>query len=155
MVPAEGVLTQKQGVAGKAILLRRRNIRINRYKFVRSARWLTFANNKIYHPMAKTRLTPFARLFLFLLVLLPAAYFGSSYYNGEDPVAKIKDYLGVEQTSVVTEVAPPASATDSAPAAAPATFENVQDLRAEMKNLKAELAIAQERLARCQAENVE
>lgn len=107
--------------------------------------------------MAKTKLTPFARLFLFLIILLPAAYFGASYYNGEDPVANIKGYLGMEDNGAVAPA--PASTTSSAPASAPsdapATFENVQNLRAEIKNLKAELSIAEERLARCKAENVE
>ena len=104
--------------------------------------------------MAKTKLTGFSRLLLFMLFLLPAAYFGASYYNGEDPVANLKRVFGMETT---TEVSSPAATTiTSEPAAAPpATFENVQDLRAELKNLKAELAIARERLARCQAKDVE
>jgi len=106
--------------------------------------------------MAKTKLTGFARLLLFLIVLLPAAYFGASYYRGEDPVANIKNVLGMDNT----EVSAPSSSTVTAPAPPPgeeppATFENVQNLRAEVKNLKAELAIARERLARCQTENVE
>lgn len=104
--------------------------------------------------MARTKMTGFSRMLLFLIVLLPAAYFGASYYNGEDPIANIKDMLGMEQTASA-----PASTTQPAPAAAPedapATFENVQNLRAEIKNLKSELAIAEERLARCKASNVE
>lgn len=43
---------------------------------------------------ARTRLTPFARLFFFLLVFMPLAYFGAAYYNNEDPVAKIKSWFG-------------------------------------------------------------
>lgn len=105
--------------------------------------------------MAKTKITPFARLLLFLIVLLPAAYFGASYYNGEDPVANIKNVLGMEQTESYTPAPQPDTAPATAPGTAPATFENVQNLRAEVKNLKAELAIAEERLARCKAVNVE
>jgi hypothetical protein len=38
----------------------------------------------------KTKLTPFARFFIFLLIAAPLAYLGASYYNGEDGVGKIK-----------------------------------------------------------------
>jgi len=33
--------------------------------------------------MAKTKLTPFARLFLFLIVFIPLGYFGFKYFTGE------------------------------------------------------------------------
>lgn len=103
--------------------------------------------------MAKTKLTAFSRMLLFLIIFLPATYFGVSYYKGEDPVANLKNVLGMEATPTAqTQTAPPATPD---PATAPATFENVQNMRAEIKNLKAELAIAEERLARCQAENVD
>ena len=103
--------------------------------------------------MAKTKLTAFSRLLLFLIIFLPATYFGVSYYKGEDPVANLKNVLGMENAPVAqTQTAPPVTQD---PATAPATFENVQNLRAEIKNLKAELAIAEEHLARCQTQNVE
>jgi hypothetical protein len=103
--------------------------------------------------MAKAKLTGFSRLLLFLVIFLPATYFGASYYNGEDPVANIKGYLGMEETPAA-QVAP-APTTSTEPASPPATFENVANLRGEIKNLKQELAIAEERLARCQTANVE
>lgn len=103
--------------------------------------------------MAKTKLTAFSRLLLFLIFFLPTTYFGVSYYNGEDPVANIKKVFGMENVPTAqTQTAPPVTAD---PATAPATFENVQNMRAEIKNLKAELAIAEERLARCQTQQVE
>lgn len=107
--------------------------------------------------MAKTKITPFARLLLFLLLLLPAAYFGASYYNGEDPLVNLKRVFGMEKTYSPAPPPPtaPASAPQTSPEKAPATFENVADLRTELKNLRAELAIAEERLARCQDANVE
>ncbi|MEM6769997.1 MAG: hypothetical protein AAF597_05350 [Bacteroidota bacterium] len=103
--------------------------------------------------MAKTKLTAFSRLLLFLILFLPATYFGVSYYKGEDPIANLKNVLGMDEAPVAQTQTVPTPAED--PATAPATFENVQNLRAEIKNLKAELAIAEERLARCQTENVE
>jgi cell division protein FtsB len=47
----------------------------------------------------RTRLTPFARLFLFLIIILPLAYGGASYMKGEDPIANIKEMIGGEQSS--------------------------------------------------------
>ena len=104
--------------------------------------------------MAKTKLTAFSRMLLFLIIFLPATYFGVSYYKGEDPIANLKTVLGMEANVPVaqTQTMPPAN---NDPATAPATFENVQNLRAEIKNLRAELAIAEERLARCQAQDVD
>ena len=45
----------------------------------------------------KTQLTPFARMLLFLVIFLPLAYVGAAYYNGEDPVAKVKEMMGGEK----------------------------------------------------------
>ena len=57
----------------------------------------------------RTRLTPFSRLLLFMIIVLPLAYFGAAYYNNEDPIAKIKELMG--KTSVSTPAdAPPATA---------------------------------------------
>ena len=33
-----------------------------------------------------------------LLIVLPLAYFGASYYNGEDPIANIKSIFNKETT---------------------------------------------------------
>jgi len=47
--------------------------------------------------MAKKNLslTPFARLFLVLLIAGPLCYIGASYYNGEDGVQNIKEMVGI------------------------------------------------------------
>lgn len=42
---------------------------------------------------SRTQLTPFARFFLFLVIMLPLAYVGAAYYNGEDPLAKAKNII--------------------------------------------------------------
>lgn len=41
----------------------------------------------------RTKLTPFARLFLFLIILIPLAYGGATYIKGEDPIANIKGMI--------------------------------------------------------------
>jgi hypothetical protein len=86
--------------------------------------------------MPRTRLTGFSRLLIFLLIALPIIYFAASYYNGEDPVANVKGWLGMHDDAVET-VEP---SRENTPRDAPATFENVQDLRAENERLREELA---------------
>lgn len=47
----------------------------------------------------RTKLTPFARLFLFLLFLVPLAYGGALYLQGKDPIAEVKGMMNGESTS--------------------------------------------------------
>lgn len=103
--------------------------------------------------MAKARITPFSRLLLFLFILIPTVYVGASYYNGEDPIANIKGMLGMEDSPRTEQ--PADNNSSSASGNERATFENVQDMRDEITQLKVDLAVAKERLARCQADNVE
>ncbi|WP_116124976.1 hypothetical protein [Lewinella sp. IMCC34183] len=85
--------------------------------------------------MPRTRLTAFSRFLLFLLIALPIVYFGAAWYNGEDPVANVRGWLGMTDEGLVNEQ------TYEEPAARdrPATFENVQELRAENARLRADL----------------
>mgnify|MGYP000406447454 CR=1 FL=1 len=106
--------------------------------------------------MAKTRITGFARLIIFLIIFIPLAYFGASYYNGEDPVAKLKNIFGGNdgaRTELPAERQPANTQTNGGNE--PATFENVQNLRDQLSRLKTDLAIAREELARCKTSNVE
>jgi hypothetical protein len=91
--------------------------------------------------MAKTKMTGFARLLIFLLVFLPLAFFGASYINGEDPIAKVKEYLG----GATGETSPRTEQTT--------TGNRTSDLEKRIETLKTDLAIAEEKLARCQLEN--
>ena len=107
--------------------------------------------------MPKTKLTGFSRLMLFLLIFLPLAYFGASYYNGEDPIAKIKGFFGQTEASddynnhrPGVEVFTPAQQGSAAGA-----NENVDKLQKELAFLRNQLAVSEEKLARCQATNVE
>lgn len=44
----------------------------------------------------RLRLTGFARFLFVMVILVPSAYIGASYYNGEDGIANIKQLLGIE-----------------------------------------------------------
>lgn len=50
-------------------------------------------------------MTPFARFFLVMLFLLPAAFIGASWWNDEDPVQNFKELVGWETAEPSTEVA--------------------------------------------------
>lgn len=86
--------------------------------------------------MPRARLTVFSRFLLFMLIALPLIFIAASYYNGEDPVANVKAFFGAEgeQTADVRRSDPDPGDTEEV-----ATFENVQNLRAENERLRAEL----------------
>ncbi len=43
--------------------------------------------------MARRKLTGFARFFIVMLFVVPLAYIGASYYNGQDPFKNAGDLL--------------------------------------------------------------
>lgn len=45
---------------------------------------------------AKFKLTGFARFFFAMIIIIPLAYFGASYYNGEDGLANLKKMVGID-----------------------------------------------------------
>ena len=91
--------------------------------------------------MPRTKLTGFSRLLIFLLFALPIVYVGAAYYNGEDPVANVRGWLGVDETDTSVDYEP--TAEEPTLRDAPATFENVQGLREENDRLRQELARCQ------------
>ena len=55
--------------------------------------------------MAKgQRMTPFARLLLFLLFVGPLSYMAASYYNGEDGVENVKNIINKGKDKISTTV---------------------------------------------------
>ena len=46
----------------------------------------------------KVRMTVFSRFLLFMIIVVPAAYFGVSYAKGEDGLKNLKDAVGIETT---------------------------------------------------------
>lgn len=53
---------------------------------------------------SKFKLTGFARFFFAMLIIIPSAYFGAAYLNGEDPVANIKQVIGMEESEEKNDV---------------------------------------------------
>lgn len=60
----------------------------------------------------KLQMTAFARFFLFLIIFVPALFFGVSYMKGEDGMQTLKDLIGIESTASSDQN----TATDNAPA---------------------------------------
>ncbi len=80
------------------------------------------------------KMTGFARFFIVMLFLVPAAYIGASYYNGEDGVQNIKELLGLDKKSdqeTTTIQADQDQSTSS-------DNETIQDLRQQVQDLKSE-----------------
>jgi hypothetical protein len=50
----------------------------------------------------KTKMTGFARFFILMLFVVPIAYIGASYYNGQDGIQNIKNLLGIESSASST-----------------------------------------------------
>ena len=78
--------------------------------------------------MARTRLTGFSRLLLFLLLALPIVYAAAAYYNGEDPVANVKGWLGMDHADQQPE---------------PTGEVSLDELQQENERLRQELARCQ------------
>ena len=78
----------------------------------------------------RTKLTPFARLFLFLIIILPLAYGGASYMKGEDPIANVKEMISGKQ------------GTSSSSNTSRSTYnaqDEIDELRSENKALRQEV----------------
>jgi cell division protein FtsB len=74
----------------------------------------------------KLTLTPFARLFIVLLFVVPLSYIGASYYNGEDGIQNIKNLFGIGQSTTETGQSAPAQ-------------EDGYDLKKENEQLRQQL----------------
>jgi len=88
----------------------------------------------------KLKTTPFARFLIAMLFIVPLAFIGASYYNGEDPIQMIKDKLGLEKHV--------AEAGNEAPIVDEVVDEDTYDLRQEIELLK-------ERIMELELENSE
>lgn len=74
----------------------------------------------------RLKTTPFARFLIAMLFIVPLAYLGAAYYNGQDPIQLIKDKLGIKSTEAQAQ-------TDYSD---PAADDDTYDLREEIELLK-------------------
>jgi len=98
------------------------------------------------------KVTGFTRFFIVMLLVAPLAYIGASYYNGENGIEKIKQFLkiGSTETEVVEEKTPTTNEkvlVNESPASS--------DLVNENKKLKEELEFKAKRIDELYRENEE
>jgi cell division protein FtsB len=109
----------------------------------------------------RIRLTGFARFLFVMVILVPAAYIGASYYNGEDGLKNIKTLLGIESTqggkSTTTDRGNSTKHSDqnASNAALEARIEALEqenrDLKVQIRDLKLELKATQLQLKNAKA----
>jgi len=82
----------------------------------------------------KLKLTGFARFLIAMVFIIPLAYIGASYYNGEDGVENIKNLIGINgESSAVKSTS--SSNDESTPSTASEEYVNSQ-----VKMMRDELA---------------
>lgn len=84
--------------------------------------------------MPRRKVTPFARFLLAMIIIIPLAFAGASYINGEDPIQNFKQLVGMEQTAEQPQ-------TDQAPAPQEetTTASSAEELKRENERLRKEL----------------
>ncbi|TAK46042.1 MAG: hypothetical protein EPO28_02945 [Saprospiraceae bacterium] len=80
------------------------------------------------------RITGFTRFFIVMLFVIPLAYLGASYYNGQDGLQNIENFLGIEQKNGSN----PASA-GGRKTVSQSPSNNLESLEAENRQLREEL----------------
>ena len=108
--------------------------------------------------MKKFKLTGFARFFIIMLILAPAAYIGASYANGEDGIENIKNVFqklfGSEDKSSDTtkevDIPNPDQSTDSMDDLD--SNEKIQELMRRNQQLEEELKAKDEELKSVKAQ---
>lgn len=95
----------------------------------------------------KYKLTGFSRFLVVMLFLVPGAYIGASYYNGEDGLQNIKELLGLDKSESVTATSTSSSTTTANSA--------TEDLPTDVKMLQDELRDLRRRIEAMERENKE
>lgn len=87
------------------------------------------------------RLTGFARFLFVMVILVPAAYIGASYYNGENGIANIKKLVGIESSESGSNSR--TKSNDSQPANNNTEIsmlkQRIEDLEQENRDLKVQI----------------
>ncbi len=81
----------------------------------------------------KYKMTGCARFFIFLLIFTPLVLVGVSLYNGDNPIEKVKELLGIEATAQSSDQST-ASFPDSDSASEGVSSENI--LKGTIKSQK-------------------
>lgn len=86
----------------------------------------------------KYKLTGFSRFLVVMLFLIPGAYIGASYYNGEDGIQNIKELIGLDtnESSASTSTSTPATTTTTSTATDEELPSSVKMLQDELKDLR-------------------
>lgn len=96
----------------------------------------------------KYKLTGFSRFLVVMLFLVPGAYIGASYYNGEDGIQNIKELLGLDKSENTTVT------TTTTTTTSPATIAT-EDIPSDVKMLQDELTDLKRRIEAMERENKE
>lgn len=79
-------------------------------------------------------MTPFARFFIVMLIIVPLAYFGASWYNGEDPL-NVRQYLKLDERPKTEE----AIVTADAEVPAAGLQQRIDELEQKLQQCQKEL----------------
>jgi predicted RNase H-like nuclease (RuvC/YqgF family) len=96
----------------------------------------------------KARLTVFSRFLIMMLIVGPLAFFGASYYNGEDGVQNLKDLFNKGKEKIENTRT---NRSEEADAGASAEAEHKTNY--EVRKLKEELDYKQKRMDELYKEN--
>lgn len=101
----------------------------------------------------KYKLTGFSRFLVVMLFLVPGAYIGASYYNGEDGIQNIKDLVGIDSEQGSTSTSTSTSTPDTP--STPTTTSTTAELPSDVKMLQDELTDLRRRIDAMERENKE
>ncbi len=96
----------------------------------------------------KYKVTGCARFFLFLLIFTPIVLIGVSYYNGDDPIQKIKDFFGSEKTEQTIGATP----TNDMPAVSTGNSSESSEV-SESSILQGRINVMQNKIDQLEKEN--
>lgn len=87
----------------------------------------------------RTKITPFARLLIFLIILVPLAYGGASYIRGEDPIANFKAVISGEQAKTNSSSSSSSKSTYNPSSEVERLKKENRELKEKVKELEAAL----------------
>lgn len=113
--------------------------------------------------MAKRKVTPFARFLLAMIIIVPLAFAGASYINGEDPIQNFKELTGMESSAQpakadkpkaeqpkTTSQPKPSDKQQASPSKGESLSEENARLKKELEKRDRAIKDLQEQLKKCQ-----